>query len=128
MKALLDTHTFLWWITDQEQLSQSVREIIGDGSNELWVSAVCGWEIAIKAKLGKLTLPHDPVKYVTEQLDINNFIELQVRMSHALHTYTLPPLHRDPFDRLLVAQSQIEQLPIITVDPEISRYAVSIIW
>lgn len=128
MKALLDTHTFLWWITDQKQLSELASEIIGDGSNELWVSAVCGWEIAIKARLGKLTLPYDPVRYVAEQLDINNFIELPVRMSHALHSYTLPQLHRDPFDRLLVAQSQLEQLPIITIDPEISKYAVQVIW
>jgi|Deesub1362A_J573_1020465.scaffolds.fasta_scaffold04828_5 PIN domain nuclease of toxin-antitoxin system len=128
MRALLDTHTFLWWITDDPQLSLRVREIIGDASNQLFLSTASGWEMAIKARLGRLRLPNDLESFVAEQLIINRLESLPVQMSHALHTYTLPDYHRDPFDRLLVAQARLESLPILTADPQISRYSVEVIW
>lgn len=128
MRALLDTHTFLWWITDDPQLSPRVREIISDGANELFLSAASGWEMAIKAKLGRLHLPDNLESFIFEQLAINAIESLPVQMSHALHVYMLPDHHRDPFDRLLIAQAQLEDLPILTIDPQIAQYTVKTIW
>ncbi len=92
------------------------------------LSAVSGWEIAIKSRLGKLKLPPDLQGFVAEQLRINAIQVLPFDMTHALHVFTLPDHHRDPFDRMLVAQSQLEQLPILTGDPQIARYAVTVMW
>jgi PIN domain nuclease of toxin-antitoxin system len=128
MKVLLDTHTFLWWITDDPKLSSKSRDIIYDGSNELFLSAATGWEIAIKAKLNRIQLPEHPELFISEQLRINGIQSLPIQMGHALHVFTLPDYHRDPFDRMLVAQSQLEDLPILTADPLISLYRVDVIW
>jgi len=128
MKALLDTHTFLWWITDNPQLSPLAREIITDADNELFLSAASGWEMVIKARLGKLQLPDNADSFISEQLALNAIVSLPVQMSYALHVYALPNHHRDPFDRMLVAQAQMERLPILTADPQIGRYAVETIW
>lgn len=128
MKALLDTHVFLWWITDDQRLSSRVREIIADGTNEILFSAASGWEIAIKTRLGRLQLPDDPKIFIPEQLELNAIEVLPVQIGHALHVYQLPSHHRDPFDHLLIAQAQLEKLPILTADPQISRYPVEIIW
>lgn len=128
MRALLDTHTFLWWITDDPRLSPRVRKIMSDGGNELFLSAASGWEMAIKAKLGRLQLPGDLERFISEQLALNAIESLPVEMSHALHVYKLPDHHRDPFDRMLIAQAQLENLPILTADSQISRYPVKVIW
>lgn len=128
MRALLDTHAFLWWIADDSRLSKKAREIIADGHNELFLSAASGWEMAIKARLGKLQLSDPLERFVPEQLIINGIEGLPVQMRHTLHVQTLPDYHRDPFDRLLVAQAQLEGLPILTRDPYIARYQVKTIW
>lgn len=128
MKYLLDTQAFLWWITDSKCLSNRAREIIQDGNNMLLLSAASGWEIAIKASLGRLELPDRPEKVIPEQLSLNNIQGLPVQMSHALHVHSLPQHHRDPFDRMLVAQCQLEEIPIITSDPQIAEYEVDVIW
>jgi PIN domain nuclease of toxin-antitoxin system len=128
MKVLLDTHTFLWWITDHPKLPSRVREIIGDGNNELFVSAASGWEIAIKAQLGRLQLPDEPQRFILEQLSLNAIQSLPIQISHALHVFSLPNHHRDPFDRILISQAQLEGLPILTADPQISLYPVEVIW
>ncbi|NIM96909.1 MAG: PIN domain-containing protein [candidate division Zixibacteria bacterium] len=128
MKALLDTHTFLWWINDSPKLSSRVREIISDGNNDLFLSAASGWEIAVKVQLGKLKLPDSPERFIPEQLRINNIKGLPIEMSHALQISTLPDHHRDPFDRVLVVQAQLEGLPILTADPLIAQYRLEVIW
>ena len=128
MNALLDTHTFLWWITDNAELSPRAREVVGDGDNTLFLSAASGWEIAIKAKLGRLQLPDTPERFVFEHMSQNAITGLPIQLSHALHVYTLPDYHRDPFDRVLIAQSQLEKLPIVTKDPQISHYSAEVIW
>ena len=128
MRILLDTHTFLWWIADDPQLSIAARQIIENTANILYLSAASGWEIAIKARLGKLKLPDDLRGYVAAQISRNSIQVLPIEMSHALQVYALPDHHRDPFDRMLVAQSQVEQLPILTIDPLIAKYAVATIW
>lgn len=128
MKVLLDTHTFLWWITDNPQLPSRAREIMEAGDTEMFLSAASGWEIVIKSRLGRLKLPADLQSFMAEQLRINAIQVLSIQMTHALHVATLPDYHRDPFDRMLVAQSQLERLPILTGDPLIAQYAVTVIW
>ncbi|MBE0467765.1 MAG: type II toxin-antitoxin system VapC family toxin [Candidatus Desulforudis sp.] len=130
MRVLLDTHAFLWWIIDDPRLSSRVRTIISEGTNEIFLSAASGWEIAIKAGLGRLQqLQEDNLeRFISEQLALNAILSLPIRMSHALHVYSLPLHHRDPFDRMLVAQSQLDDLPVITADPLIARYPVKVIW
>jgi PIN domain nuclease of toxin-antitoxin system len=128
MKVLLDTHAFLWWITEDERLSERAREVISDGGNELFFSVVSGWEIAIKAGLGRLTVPEPLDGFLAEQLFHNHIGALPIELRHALHVYSLPSLHRDPFDRLLIAQAQVEQLPILTADRHIAQYEVDVIW
>jgi len=128
MRALLDTHAFLWWITNDPRLSKKVREIISDGENELFLSVASGWEMAIKAGLGRLQLPPNLEHFILEQMALNAIESLPVQMSHALHVYKLPAHHRDPFDRMLIAQAQLQNLPILTVDPQIARYSVKVFW
>jgi PIN domain nuclease of toxin-antitoxin system len=128
MKAILDTHTFLWWNTDDPQLSEVARRFISDGENELFLSAVSTWEIAIKCARGRLVLPENPGEYVANRMAIYRIQPLPIQISHTLRIYDLPDIHQDPFDRLLIAQSQMEDLPILTADTTIARYDVSIIW
>jgi PIN domain nuclease of toxin-antitoxin system len=128
MKALLDTHVLLWWLTDAPQLPSLIRALISDGDNELYFSAASCWEIAIKAGLDKIKLPAKPDIFIADQLAANAIQSVPVEASHALHVFNLPNLHRDPFDRILVAQSQLEALPIITSDSLIAQYKVKTIW
>jgi PIN domain nuclease of toxin-antitoxin system len=128
MKALLDTHTFLWWNLDAEQLSEQVHTFIGDGRNEIFFSAASGWEIAIKYTKGRLELPEPPDVFIPNRLTLHRFVPLPIQLSHTMQVYKLPDIHQDPFDRLLVAQSQMENLPLLTADPEIGRYEVQTIW
>jgi len=128
MRALLDTHTFLWWNLDAPQLSAVVREFIAKGGNEIFLSAASAWEIAIKAAKGRLTLPVPPDQYVADRMRLHRFSALPIELSHALEVYRLPDIHQDPFDRLLIAQSQLEDMPILSGDAEISRYQIEVIW
>jgi len=128
MKVLLDTHAFLWWITDHPKLSSRAREIISDIENELFFSAASGWEITIKVQIGRLKLPDEPHRFIPGQLRMNAIQSLPILMSHALHVFTLPDHHRDPFDRLLIAQAQLEGFPIMSADPQIAKYQIEIIW
>lgn len=128
MRALLDTHTFLWWITDDARLSTRARKLIEDGHNKLYFSAASGWEIAIKAQLGRISFPKEPGAFIPSQLARNAIEVLPVTLSHALHVHGLPSHHRDPFDRLLVAQSQVEDMPILTADPLLGKYTVETVW
>jgi len=126
MRALLDTHTFLWWINNDPRLSERCREIISDSGNEVLFSAVSAWEIAVKSRRGRLTLPEETEPYIREQLTRNRFEVLPIDLMHALRVALLPDHHKDPFDRMLVAQAQVEDLTILTVDSEIARYPVRV--
>ena len=128
MKLLLDTHAFLWWITNDSRLSARVYKALQSQKNEIFLSAVSGWEIAIKASLGRLDLPKNPAKFILEQIRLNAIQTLPVHITHALHVSTLPNLHKDPFDRMLIAQSQTERLPLATVDSQITQYKVKVYW
>ena len=126
---LLDTHAFLWWVMDDRRLSPRAREIFEDTRNHLAFSVVSGWEIAIKARLGKLRVSDDDLgSYLTKRLDENAMRVLPIYLSHAMRVADLPSHHEDPFDRLLVAQSTVEGMPLLSGDPIISRYAVEVIW
>ena len=128
MRALLDTHAFLWWVTDDTRLSSPARSIIVDPGNVLFLSAASAWEIVIKVRLRKLTLPDVPERYIPSRLEMNRFESLPIQMVHALQVTNLPDLHQDPFDRILIAQSQVEKVPIMTVDSQIIQYPVDVIW
>jgi len=128
MRALLDTHVFLWWNMDDPQLSSAAREIITDGHNELFFSAASAWEIAIKTARGKLLLPEPPERYVAKRMALHHLQPLPIQLSHAMRIFDLPDLHRDPFDRLLIVQSILEDLPILTQDENIRRYSVNTVW
>jgi PIN domain nuclease of toxin-antitoxin system len=128
LRALLDSHAFIWWVLDTPSLSMRCREILSDGANEIALSAASLYEIAYKAEQGRLTLPEAPASYLRDRLAANDFGALPIEASHALLAATLPPIHRDPFDRIIVAQAQLEAIPILTADPAITRYDVETIW
>ncbi len=128
MKYLLDTHTFLWWITDSQHLSQISREIVGDGHSELYWSSASSWEIAIKYNLGRLPLPEAPELLIPTELAKNRIDVLPIFNEHAFKAGQLPMHHRDPFDRLLIAQAQLEGMGIISDDHQMSLYDVDIVW
>jgi PIN domain nuclease of toxin-antitoxin system len=126
MKVLLDTHTFLWAITEESRLSQRVRSLLL--SAESWFSVVSIWEILTKVQIGKLPLPRPAGPFVTERLAFNGVRILPITLDHVLRVESLELYHRDPFDRLLVAQSLEENFPLVSADPLLRRYAVQLIW
>ncbi len=129
MKTLLDTHTFIWWITDCPELSKKARDAISNRALNLYFSAASCWEIVVKESLGKIKLPqHDTLQFINHQLMVNSITPLPVQVNHACHTMNLPLHHRDPFDRLIIAQAQLEKMPIITADRIIADYDVQVIW
>ena len=128
MRALLDTHAFLWANEDPARLSRRARRLIEDAANDMFLSAASAWEIAIKHAKGRLDLPEPPYGFVVSRVDRLKLEPLPVEISHALRAGALPLVHRDPFDRLLVAQGQLQGLSILTSDPIIARYDVEVIW
>ena len=128
MRLLLDTHAFLWWVFDDPRLSSAARDLIADPAAEILFSAVSGWEIAIKARTGRLDLPADVPGFVHEQVRRNRLLVLPVELRHALRVHALPDHHRDPFDRLLVAQAQVEAVPLLSRDPLVAAYDVVLRW
>jgi len=124
MNLLLDTHAFLWAADAREQLSEQARSALEDGENDVFVSSAVAWEIAIKARLGKLSLPVDPASYVAARLKSLGFRELSITFAHALATGSLPPIHADPFDRIMIAQAGVEGLTFVTRDARSREYPV----
>ena len=129
MKYLLDTHVFLWWILDDPRLSKTAREIISDAKTTIFFSVVSAWEIAIKAHLGRIKFTAKPLeRFLQEQLQANDVQVLPVLLHHVFREHTLPLLHRDPFDRMLIAQTLEEHLTLITADAQIKAYNVPVVW
>jgi PIN domain nuclease of toxin-antitoxin system len=128
MRFLVDTHCWLWAINSPERLQPAAVELIEGKENTVMFSAVSALEIAIKYSTGKLQLPELPEAFVTSRMVTFAMTPLPVYLSHALRVGLLPKLHRDPFDRLLVAQSQVERLPLMTADAVIAAYDVEVIW
>ena len=120
MRILLDRHVFLWWVRDDPRLDAPARDLISNYANEIFVSAVSAWEIEIKAALGKLKISPDWKRLVAE----NGFQWLPVLPRHTEGLRDLPPIHRDPFDRMLVAQARTAHLALLTRDPKVQAYLV----
>jgi PIN domain nuclease of toxin-antitoxin system len=128
LRVLLDTHTFLWLVTDDPKLSERARAIFLDRGNELLCSAVIGFEIAVKFSLGKLEFAEPPREFMENRMRKNAFTPLPVTLAHTYRLAHLPFHHRDPFDRLLVAQALEEDLPLLSVDGILSDYGIARIW
>jgi len=128
VKLLLDTHAFLWWVAASKELSRKARSAIGSARNECYVSVASAWEIAIKVSLGKLRIEGALDRFLPEQLAQNGFQALPIDLKHTARVATLPFHHRDPFDRLLVAQAIEEELSVVTADPVFAKYGAKHIW
>jgi PIN domain nuclease of toxin-antitoxin system len=120
LRLLLDTHVLLWWGTDETQLPHSWRPVIADPAHEIFVSSVSIAEISIKASLGKLSAPRD----LLAGLEDEGFTALSLNFDHAARLWDLPWHHRDPFDRMLIAQASVEGLTMVTVDPAFAGYDI----
>jgi PIN domain nuclease of toxin-antitoxin system len=123
MNLLLDTHVLLWWLGDESKLSKKAKEAIASGENRVFVSAVSIWEIVIKEALGKLQVPRN----FREVLNTEIFLQLDITANHAFACRELPPLHRDPFDRLLIAQALVERFTLISSDSQFRRYKIPLL-
>lgn len=127
MTVLIDTHCWLWWIESPERLSDRALDLINRGDNEVLFSAASSWEIAMKYAIGKIRLPEPPEEFIPKRLTRDSFTPMPIEHSHALRTASLPLHHNDPFDRLLVAQAQLENVSILTADPKIGLYDITVI-
>ena len=127
MRVLLDTQAWIWMLMAPERFSLESLRIVEDSKNELVLSAASAWEIGIKHGLGRLELPGAPESVIPDLMLRSGVEPLTISHAHALRAGALPPHHRDPFDRLLVAQAQIEDLPILTSDALLSQYEVTVI-
>jgi len=128
MRLLLDTCTFLWVISGAPDLSTRARELIADPDNEVFLSAASNWEIAVKHALGRLPLPEPPNRFVPDQRAQHGIDPLPIDEESALHLGRLPPLHRDPFDRILVCQAIVHGLTLVGPDPLITQYPLRTTW
>lgn len=124
MQLLLDTHAFIWSAASPQTLSSSARNAIQDPANDVYVSSAVVWEIAIKYGLGKITLPLKPESWIPSRIIALGFKSLPIRQEHALAVLALPNHHDDPFDRIMVAQAQIEGLALVTRDSRVQKYSV----
>jgi len=124
MRLLLDTHMFLWFLSEESRIPEETREAIESSENSVLVSAASVWEIAVKASIGRLKIARTDVMKLPALIDASGFDELPVRARHAAAVGALPMHHRDPFDRLLIAQTRTEGLALVTIDPAIRRYDV----
>ena len=127
MRLLLDTQTFLWAAADPEQLRADARAAIEDSTNEVFVSAAVAWEISIKVALGKLTVPANPAVWLPARVRSLGFQVLDISAAHALAVGGLPNIHRDPFDRIMIAQAQVEGLTFMTRDPDNLKYPINVL-
>jgi PIN domain nuclease of toxin-antitoxin system len=127
-RLLLDTHTFLWWVDDAPELTAAARRVIADVNNICYLSNASCWEMAIKSSLGKLSLARPVERFVSEQLTANGFTLLNIELRHVAKVEKLPFHHRDPFDRLLIAQATTEKLTIVTADSSFFNYGVKVLW
>ena len=129
MKVLIDTHAYLWWLQDADRLSATARSMLEGAQNQIAWSVASTWEMAIKLQLGKLRLPEGKsLRDLSSVLADGAISVLPIHQAHAVEVARLPPLHRDPFDRMLVAQARVEGLTILTADETLRRYDVETTW
>ena len=128
MRILLDTHAFLWWNEANPALSKRAYGLLANPRNALVLSVVSAWEMVLKTQAGKLRLPELPSVYIPTRAAHYGMEVLPVSLPHVLAAESLPHHHRDPFDRLLVAQAGVERIPILSADPQIRQYPVEVVW
>ncbi len=128
MRVLLDTHTFLWFIGGSSNLSPTARVLVENADNQPFLSTASLWEMAIKLSIGKLSLGQPFETLIPEQMALNGIRPLQIEMAHVVAVAKLPFHHRDPFDRLLIAQSLVEQIPIVCGDLAFDSYSIERLW
>ena len=128
MKLLLDTQCWLWWFAQPDCLNAAAIAAISDETNELWLSVASVWEMGIKVALGKLLLPEPLDSYLPSRMAQLGVRSLDIRATHALQSASLPLHHRDPFDRMLIAQAQVEQMTVVTSDSQFKLYEVPLLW
>ena len=128
MMFLIDTHTFIWYVTDNSRLSNQVLELINDENNQIFLSIASVWEMGIKHGLGKLTFNLPFERFIMQQISINDFMVLDIKISQITAVTQLPLHHRDPFDRMLIAQAMVENMPIISADTIFDAYPIRRLW
>jgi PIN domain nuclease of toxin-antitoxin system len=128
VRLLLDTQCWLWWFAQPKRLNDSVIEHIADETNELWFSVASIWEMGIKVSIGKLPLPEPLSDYVSTRMTQLGARSLEITTPHALQSATLPLHHRDPFDRVLIAQAQLEEMTLVSADLMFKQYDVALLW
>lgn len=128
MRALLDTHALLWWLSDDPDLTRTARKAIADTGNSLIVSAVSAWEIATKVRLGRLPTAADLAADFVGYVERQGFELLSISAEHGVRAGLLPGPHKDPFDRMLIAQAQAENLPIISNEAVFASYGIRCLW
>lgn len=128
MKVLLDTHAFLWFITDDPKLSATGKATIADADNDILVSPASYWEVAIKVSIGKYPLSVPFETFITQGIDDNDFDILHVGPKHTAALTNLPFHHRDPFDRLIIAQAMVEKIDVVSGDKQFDAYPVTRVW
>jgi PIN domain nuclease of toxin-antitoxin system len=128
MRLLLDTHAFLWWLAGDRRLPVSARKVVADDASTVFVSAASAWEVATKVRLGKLPGAEFLAQDFREHVTLQGFHGLDITLPHAQRAGSLPGPHRDPFDRMLIAQAQAENLTIVSNEAIFDRYAVTRLW
>jgi PIN domain nuclease of toxin-antitoxin system len=128
VRFLLDTHALLWFLLNDSQLCGNAKSIIADSSNDVLVSPASYWEIAIKISLGKYRLDQPFADFIEQELTINKFSVLPITLQHAEIICTLPFHHRDPFDRLIIAQAIVENIPVLSYDTKFDKYSITRLW
>jgi len=127
MNFLIDTHIFIWWILDNPKLSKNFKKVISNVKNNIYLSSASTWEMVIKSSIGKLTLPEPADVFIKRQLYSNEFYTLNITIEHTFEVLKLPIIHKDPFDRILIAQARCENMSIITDEPLIKQYDVQVL-
>ncbi|MGQ0664261.1 MAG: type II toxin-antitoxin system VapC family toxin [Pseudomonadota bacterium] len=128
MRALIDTVAFLAWMLEPEKLSRRAVAIAADPDNDIVLSAASAWELSTKAKVGRIELALAVGEFLAQAIAVHGLSVLPMTVAHAVRAGALAPHHKDPFDRMLVAQAEIENMPIVTPDPQIRKYGVATIW
>jgi PIN domain nuclease of toxin-antitoxin system len=128
VRLLLDTHAFLWWVDGTHPVGRRARTAVANPDNDVFLSIASCWEIAIKVSLGKLRLPKPADRFIADQVSLNGFTLLEASLRHVCRVADLPFHHRDPFDRVLIAQSLIDEIPIVSNERVFDAYGVHRIW